>query len=101
VHRPCPAEKSQSADPGRLHFRRGHRHRRPHSGGIRKKIPGTTKLIIAQRISSVEYADRILVLDGGRIDGFDTHENLLKSNAIYREIYDSQIKGGGDFDQPA
>ncbi len=66
-----------------------------------QKIPGTTTLIIAQRISSVEHADRLLVLDGGRIDGFDTHENLLKSNAIYREIHDSQVKGGGDFDQPA
>ena len=66
-----------------------------------KEIPGTTKIIIAQRISSVENADRILVLDNGRINGFDTHENLLKTNAIYREIYDSQVKGGGDFDQPA
>ena len=66
-----------------------------------EKIPGTTKIIIAQRISSVEHADRILVLEGGRINGFDTHENLLQSNAIYREIYDSQIQGGGDFDQPA
>ena len=66
-----------------------------------KKIPGTTKIIIAQRISSVEQADRILVLDDGRVNGFDTHENLLKTNAIYREIYDSQIQGGGDFDQPA
>ena len=66
-----------------------------------EKIPGTTKIIIAQRISSVESANRILVLDEGRIDGFDTHENLLKTNAIYQEIYESQIKGGGDFDQPA
>ena len=66
-----------------------------------EKIPGTTKIIIAQRISSVESADRILVLDEGRIDGFDTHENLLKTNAIYQEIYESQVKGGGDFDQPA
>lgn len=65
-----------------------------------EKIPGTTKIIIAQRISSVQEADRILVLDGGRINGFDTHENLLKNNAIYQEIYESQIKGGGDFDQP-
>ena len=64
-------------------------------------LPGTTKLIIAQRMSSVESADRILVLDNGRVDGFDTHENLLKTNAIYREIYDSQVKGGGDFDQSA
>ena len=66
-----------------------------------EKIPGTTKIIIAQRISSVEGADRILVLDDGRINGFDTHENLLKTNAIYQDIYESQIKGGGDFDQPA
>ena len=64
-------------------------------------IPGTTKIIIAQRISSVQDADRILVLDNGRVDAFDTHENLLKTNAIYQEIYESQIKGGGDFDQPA
>ena len=66
-----------------------------------KQIPGTTKIIIAQRVSSVEHADRILVLDNGRVDAFDTHEHLLESNAIYREIYDSQVKGGGDFDQPA
>ena len=66
-----------------------------------EKIPGTTTIIIAQRVSSVEHADRILVLDEGRIDGFDTHENLLETNAIYREIYESQVKGGGDFDQPA
>ena len=66
---------------------------------FREKIPGTTKLIIAQRVSSVEDADRILILDDGHILGFDTHENLLKNNAIYREIYESQIKGGGDFDQ--
>ena len=68
---------------------------------FRESIPGTTKIIIAQRISSVQDADRILVLDDGRIDAFDTHENLLKSNAIYQDIYESQIKGGGDFDQPA
>ena len=66
-----------------------------------KQIPGTTKIIIAQRVFSVEHADRILVLDNGRVDVFDTHEHLLESNAIYREIYDSQVKGGGDFDQPA
>ena len=66
-----------------------------------EKIPGTTKIIIAQRVSSVEGADRILVLDNGRVDAFDTHENLLKTNAIYQEIYESQVKGGGDFDQPA
>ena len=66
-----------------------------------QQIPGTTKIIIAQRISSVEHADRILVLDNGRIDGFDTHEKLLETNAIYRDIYESQFKGGGDFDQSA
>ena len=66
-----------------------------------KQIPGTTKIIIAQRISSVQSADRILVLDNGRIDAFDTHDNLLKTNAIYQEIYHSQMEGGGDFDQPA
>ena len=52
-------------------------------------------------MASVEGADRILVLDNGRVDAFDTHENLLKTNAIYQEIYQSQVKGGGDFDQPA
>ena len=64
------------------------------------KIPGTTKFIIAQRISSVEDADRIIVMDDGRIVGFDTHENLMKNNEVYREIYETQVKGGGDFDQP-
>ena len=66
-----------------------------------RQIPGTTKIIIAQRISSVEHADQILVLEEGRISGFDTHDHLLQTNAIYREIYDSQVKGGGDFDQSA
>lgn len=64
-----------------------------------KKIPGTTKLIIAQRISSVQNADRILVLNEGRISGFGTHEQLLQSNEIYRDIYETQTQGGGDFDQ--
>ena len=68
---------------------------------LAKEIPGTTKIIIAQRISSVESADRILVLEDGRINAFDTHENLLKNNAIYQEIYNSQLEGSGDFDQPA
>ena len=66
-----------------------------------EEIPGTTKIIIAQRVSSVESADRILVLEEGRINAFDTHENLLKNNAIYQEIYTSKMEGGGDFDQPA
>lgn len=65
-----------------------------------RELPGTTKLIIAQRISSVRDADRILVMDEGRIAGVGTHEELLKSNPIYQEIYDTQMKGGGDFDQP-
>lgn len=66
---------------------------------FREEIPDTTKFIIAQRISSIQDADRIIVLEDGVIDGFDTHENLLKNNAIYREVYESQTKGGGDFDQ--
>ena len=68
---------------------------------FRSYIPGTTKIIIAQRISSVEDADRILVLEDGRIDAFDTHQNLLKSNKIYRGIYESQLGGNGDFDHKA
>jgi len=66
---------------------------------FREEIPNTTKFIIAQRISSIQEADRILVLEDGQISGFDTHENLLKNNEIYREIYDCQTMGGGDFDQ--
>lgn len=66
-----------------------------------KEIPGTTKIIIAQRVSSVESADRILVLDEGKVNAFDTHENLLKNNTIYQEIYNSQLEGSGDFDQPS
>ena len=69
--------------------------------GFREFIPDTTKIIIAQRVASVQDADRIIVMDGGKINAFDTHENLLKTNAIYQEIYESQVKGGGDFDQPA
>ncbi len=64
-----------------------------------KHIPGTTKFIIAQRISSVQDADIILVLDGGKVNGFGTHNELIETNEIYREIYESQVKGGGDFDQ--
>ena len=66
---------------------------------FREEIPGTTKIIIAQRISSVQDADRILVLDNGKIDGLGTHEELLKANAIYQEVYSSQTQGGGDFDK--
>ena len=66
---------------------------------FREEIPGTTKIIIAQRISSVHDADRILVLDNGQINGLGTHEELLKNNAIYQEVYNSQTQGGGDFDK--
>ena len=66
---------------------------------FREEIPGTTKIIIAQRISSVQDADRILVLDNGKIDGLGTHEELLKTNAIYQDVYNSQTKGSGDFDE--
>ena len=62
-------------------------------------IPGTTKLIIAQRISSVEHADRIIVMHDGEIDGFGSHEELLETNEIYREVYEAQISGSGDFDE--
>lgn len=64
-----------------------------------QEIPGTTKLIIAQRISSIQNADRIIVMDNGKVDGFGTHEELLASNKIYREVYESQTQGGGDFDE--
>ena len=67
---------------------------------FREEIPGTTKIIIAQRISSVQDADRILVLDNGQINGLGTHEELLKTNTIYQEVYNSQTQGGsGDFDK--
>ena len=66
-----------------------------------EEIPETTKLIIAQRVSSVQNADRIIVMDDGRINGFGTHEELLENNEIYREVYESQTSGGGDFDEKA
>ncbi len=68
---------------------------------FREDIPDTTKLIIAQRISSVQDADRIIVMEEGQVHGFGTHEELLSSNEIYREVYESQTKGGGDFDEKA
>lgn len=68
---------------------------------FRRELSGTTKLIIAQRISSVQDADRILVLDDGRISDLGTHEELLESSKIYREVYESQMKAGGDFDEKA
>ena len=63
---------------------------------FREEIPNTTKIIIAQRISSVEDADKIIVMDNGEINGIGTHEELLKNNEIYSEVYNSQVKGGGD-----
>ena len=66
---------------------------------FRNKIPGTTKIIISQRISSVMDADRILVLENGQVNGFDSHENLLQTNKIYKEIFDAQSSGNGDFDE--
>ena len=73
VHCTGSSEKTESADPGRLHQRCGYCHRRKNTGGI---------------------------FDNGKADGFDTHENLLKGNEIYREIYEAQTQGGGDFDTP-
>lgn len=64
-----------------------------------EEIPGTTKLIIAQRVSSVEHADRIIVMNEGQINGFGTHEELLAENEIYRDVYESQTGGSGDFDE--
>ena len=66
-----------------------------------KEIPNTTKFIIAQRVSSVQHADRIIVMEDGQINGFGTHEELLLNNEIYREVYESQTQGGGDFDEKA
>ena len=63
---------------------------------FREEIPDTTKVIIAQRISSVQDADKIIVLDDGKIDGFGSHEELLRSNAIYKEVFESQQKGGSE-----
>lgn len=66
-----------------------------------EEIPNTTKLIIAQRVSSVQHADRIIVMENGQINGFGTHKELLETNSIYREVYESQTQGGGDFDEKA
>ena len=67
--------------------------------GLASYLPNTTKLIIAQRISSVQDADRIIVMENGKVNGFGSHEELLKTNEIYREVYESQTGGDGDFDE--
>ena len=66
---------------------------------FKEAIPGTTKIIIAQRITSVMDADKIIVLDDGKLNGFGSNEELLKTNSIYRDVYESQTQGGGDFDE--
>ena len=66
---------------------------------FREELPEMTKIIIAQRISSVQHCDRILVLQGGAVTGFDTHENLLRTNQLYQEIYEIQTSDRGDFDR--
>ncbi len=63
---------------------------------FKKIIPGTTKIIIAQRVSSIEDADKIVILDDGQISAVGTHEELLKTSEIYQEVYYSQVKGGED-----
>lgn len=90
MHCPGPAEKAQDFDFGRLHQRGGHPHRRPHPPGFRKFIPETTKIIIAQRVASVQDADRILLMKNGEIEAMGSHEELMASNPTYREIYTSQ-----------
>ena len=89
---PVPLIRRQMPGSGRLSRRRFRE-------AFAKEIPGTTKLIIAQRISSVQEADRIIVMNDGQVDGFGTHEELLANNQIYREVYESQTQGGGDFDE--
>ena len=64
-----------------------------------EEIPGTTKIIIAQRISSIEHADRVIVMEDGKVNAFDTPQNLLANNAIYQDVYEQQTAGGGDFDE--
>jgi ATP-binding cassette subfamily B multidrug efflux pump len=66
---------------------------------LAEEIPGTTKLIIAQRVSSIQNADHIIVLENGEVNGFGTHEELLENNEIYRDVYESQTSGNGDFDE--
>ena len=97
----CPRalKEAEDSDFRRQHQRGGHRYRCKIRRAFLTEIPNTTKLIIAQRISSVQDADRIIVLDNGELNGFGTHEELLQANAIYRDVYESQTGGDGDFDE--
>lgn len=99
MHRPRPAEKAEDPHPRRFDERVDTATDARIRKALREEIPNTTKIIIAQRISSVQDADRILVLDEGRVNGFGTHEQLLASNRIYQEVYQGQTQGGGDFDE--
>ncbi len=98
MHRPRPAAQAQDPDSGRLHQRRGYRTDAKIRKAFREEIPGTTKIIIAQRISSVQDADRILVLDNGQINGLGTHEELLDQRHLSGSLQQPD-QGGGDFDK--
>lgn len=99
MHRPRPAEKARYSGVGRFNERRRYKTDALIRKAFREEIPDTTKIIIAQRISSVQDADAILVLDDGRISGYGTHEQLLASNEIYHDIYISQTKGDNGHDE--
>ena len=86
MHCPGIAEKAQDPDPGRFHIRKA----------FAEEIPGTTKLIIAQRVASVQDADMIVIMDNGMVAAVGTHEQLLASSTIYQEVYYSQKKGGDE-----
>lgn len=99
MHRPRPAEKARYSGVGRFNERRRYKNRCPDSQSVPGRNSGYDKIIIAQRISSVQDADAILVLDDGRISGYGTHEQLLASNEIYHDIYISQTKGDNGHDE--
>lgn len=93
---PVPCWRNQNSDPWWFYQRRGYQTDALIRKAFREEIPNTTKIIIAQRVSSIEDADLIIVLENGEISGIGTSEELLKTNAIYREVYESQVKGGED-----